>query len=70
MLFRHVVPNDGAPFEFDAIAYVGETLNLLFAGVKGRGGPCHDCAAIMQVNPRSGATPDYVSAEKAVGIRS
>ena len=75
MLFRHVVPNDCAPFEFDTITYASETLNLLFTGVKGRGSPCHDSTAIMQVNPRRlvnrlAATPAYFSVEKVVGIRS
>src|SRR5258708_22334610 len=41
MLLRHVVPNNRAPSEFDALTYAGKTLNLLLAGVKGRRGACH-----------------------------
>jgi hypothetical protein len=47
MLLRHIVPNNCAPFAFDAITYVSETLDRLLAGVKGRRSPCHDSAAIM-----------------------
>ena len=47
MLFRHVVPNNCAPSERDAVTYAGEALDRLLAGVKGRRRPCHDSAAIM-----------------------
>jgi AcrR family transcriptional regulator len=47
MLLRHVIPNNGAPPEFDTITHACETLDILLAGVKGRCSPCHDSAAIM-----------------------
>ena len=46
MLLRHVFSNNCAPSEFDAVTYASKTLDLLLAGVKGRGSPCHDGAAI------------------------
>jgi len=47
MLLRHVVPNNGAPSEFDAITHAGKTLDRLLSSVKGRRSRCHDSAAIM-----------------------
>src|SRR5258707_1101470 len=47
MLLRHIVPNNCAPFECDAITYASETLDRLLAGVKWRRSPCHDWAAII-----------------------
>jgi len=47
MLLRHVVPNNCAPFELDAIAYAGATLDRLLADVKGRRSSCHDSVAII-----------------------
>jgi hypothetical protein len=35
MLFRHVVPNNGASSKLDAITYASKTLDRLLAGVKG-----------------------------------
>ena|SRR6476660_9060484 len=47
MLLGHILPNNRAPSEFNAISYAGETLNRSLAGVEGRRGYCHDSAAIM-----------------------
>jgi hypothetical protein len=59
MLLRHVVPNNGAPFEFDAIANAGETLDRSLAGVKGRPGRYHDSAAIMDARLKDMADTRY-----------
>src|SRR5438477_3271307 len=78
MLLWHVVPNNCAPFAFDAITYASATLDRLLAGVKVRRFPCHDRAAIMDARktwliPVGGGcpeTPIYFNAEKAVGVRT
>ena len=48
MLLRHIVPNNGVPFELDAITYAGETLDRLLADVKWRRAPCHHSAGLFQ----------------------
>src|SRR5476649_2628185 len=67
MLFRHTVANNGASFAFHAITYASETLDLLFAGVKGRRSLCHDGKRFLTARDYTG--PDVLSVSPGVNHR-